>query len=129
MKTPERRRVQRLVLSRPMEATICSQQVTVVDLCLSGAGIVHAAPLQAGRLGRFELEAGGETISVIAEVVRCRFDKGKGGATEAAYHSGIRFHQGANDEMGAVKRLLTVLVSETLEAEKLARCVQFAASA
>lgn len=129
MKKPERREVQRLVLSPGMDATICSQPVRVVDLSLSGAGIIHPSPLQSGRLGRFELVAGGETISIIAEVVRCRLDKGRGGAAEAVYHSGIRFHQGANDELGAVKRVLTVLVSEALEAEKLARCVQFAASA
>jgi hypothetical protein len=124
----ERRRVQRYAFEVCLDGQLSAQPVKLIDLSLDGAAIIHNFALQSGRIGRFEFRLEGESVAIIAEVVRCRF-RGKSSDGFGSYQSGLRFHEGAGLKLAAVRKALTLLVTRELEEQKRSRNAAVAVSA
>jgi hypothetical protein len=109
--TNEKRRIQRVVLSTPVEANLSGFGVMLLDISSSGARVEHAFPVKAGRKMRLIFENDGSPISIECEVVRCRLQKSSISPGKIAYQTGLRFSDPAEEGRGEIRKLIADLVT------------------
>lgn len=120
MKRQERRRKQRVQLTRGMFAWYGATPTIILDITDGGARIEHFVRLDVGRRGRFRLEWRDKPVTVEATVVSCRvhrFSSGDDGMT--VYQSGLYFSEYIDDAAGALRDLVATHVARSL-AEQVA---------
>jgi hypothetical protein len=116
----ERRKKQRIQLTRGMIARYGSTPAVVLDITDAGARIEHFSRLEVGRRARFRLEWGEKVIEAEATVVACRlhrFAHGDDGVT--VYQSGLSFSQYVGDAAAALREFVAQHVARSL-AEQVA---------
>lgn len=117
---PERRKKQRIQLTRGIIARLGTLGVIILDLTDSGARVEHFTRLDIGKRARFRFEWEGCEIAVDAQVMSCkvhRFAHGDSGAT--VYQSGLFFSDYAGDSLTLLKDMVAKLVGRSL-AEQVA---------
>lgn len=119
-KRSERRRKQRVQLTRGLVATFGAMSVIVIDVSDGGARIEHFRLLDVGRRARLTLEWNDKVIQVEAMVVSCkvhRFAPGEEGST--VFQSGLFFTDYFGDSSIALREMLATMVARSL-AEQVA---------
>lgn len=111
----ERRRILRICLDAPIDASIENQRVVLSDLSATGAQIEHSFPLAKGRVVVLSLDSEGDRVSIVAEVMRCNLRKKSGVIT---YASGLRFTEPKDPAMASLRNLIADVVSRDLDARK-----------
>ncbi len=117
---PERRKKQRIQLTRGMLARYGATPVIILDITDSGARIEHFVRFDVGRRARLRLEWRDNPVEVDALVVSCRihrFAHGDDGTT--VYQSGLFFHDYFEEAQNALRDLVATHVAHSL-AEQVA---------
>ncbi len=110
MNGSEKRRIQRLNLDRPIEASLSGLRVMLLDISTAGARVEHSFPMKASRQVKLDFLHDGATISLQCDIVRCRLQKsGLNGAI--VYQSGLRFSDPAEESRLTVRELVASLVN------------------
>jgi hypothetical protein len=116
----ERRRKQRVQLTRGLIARLGSMGVVIIDAHDSGARVEHFTRLDVGRKARLRFDWEGRDIEVEAVVVSCkvhRFAHGDDGTT--VYQSGLFFSEYFGDAVTHLRDMVSAFVSRSL-AEQVA---------
>ncbi len=119
-KRSERRRKQRVQLTRGLIASYGAMSVIVIDVSDGGARIEHFRRLDVGRQARLNLEWNDKVIQVDAMTVSCkvhRFAPGEDGNT--VFQSGLLFTEYVGDSSAALRDMLATMVARSL-AEQVA---------
>jgi hypothetical protein len=117
---PDRRKKQRIVLTRGIIARFGTTGAVILDITDAGTRIEHFTKLDLGRRARFRFEWQGAEIAVDAEVRSCRvhrFAHGDDGTT--VYQSGLSFTQVADESHVRLREMVATIVSRSL-AEQVA---------
>lgn len=117
---PERRKKQRILLTRGLIARFGTMGAVILDLTDVGARIEHFVRLEIGRKARFRFDWQGHEIEVEALVMSCRvhrFAHGDDGTT--VYQSGLQFSSYAGDAAAILREMVATIVSRSL-AEQVA---------
>lgn len=117
---PERRKKQRILLSRGLIARFGTTGAVILDITDAGARIEHFVRLELGRKARFRFEWLGNEVSVEAVVMSCRvhrFAHGDEGTT--VYQSGLSFAEYTGDAAAVLREMVATIVSRSL-AEQVA---------
>ncbi|HYM60612.1 MAG TPA: hypothetical protein VEZ11_06945 [Thermoanaerobaculia bacterium] len=115
----ERREFQRLRLDPPLPGSIASHDVSILEIGVLGARVLHTEPLADERVEiRFAWK--GHDVGLRCEVVRTvdvsEQTQGVGGNLE----SGMRFTAAIGDSGGALREMLAELVIREIEARRSA---------
>lgn len=110
----DKRRIQRVDLDQPIEASFTSLDVALVDLSTAGARIEHSSPMKAGRQSKLEFIFDGQSISVLCEVVRSRLQRSSLRAGEIVYQTGLRFVDPGEPSRVSVRQVVAMLVTNRL---------------
>lgn len=116
----ERRKKQRIQLTRGMIARYGATPAIILDITDAGARIEHFTKLDVGRKNRFRFDWNEKPIEVDATVVACRihrFAHGEAGAT--VYQSGLSFDEYIDDAAAMLREFVAQHVSRSL-AEQVA---------
>ncbi|HSP17507.1 MAG TPA: hypothetical protein VLV78_22370 [Thermoanaerobaculia bacterium] len=116
----ERRKKQRIQLTRGVLARYGATPVIILDITDAGARIEHFVRFDVGRRSRLRLEWREKPLEVDALVVSCRvhrFAHGEEGTT--VYQSGLFFHEYIEDALNALRDLVATHVAHSL-AEQVA---------
>jgi hypothetical protein len=116
----ERRKKQRIQLTRGIIARLGTLGVVILDITDAGARIEHFTRLDVGKRARFRFEWEDKDIQTEAVVVSCklhRFAHGDDGAT--VYQSGIFFAEYVGDSNVVLREMVAKLVARSL-AEQVA---------
>jgi hypothetical protein len=117
---PERRKKQRILLSRGLIARFGTTGAVILDITDAGARIEHFARLELGRKGRFRFEWLGAEIAVEAIVMSCRVHRfAHGDAGTTVYQSGLSFCEYIGDAATTLREMVATIVSRSL-AEQVA---------
>ena len=117
---PERRKKQRIVLTRGLIAKFGTTGAVILDITDSGARIEHFTRLELGRKARFRFEWQDTPIEVEAIVMSCRvhrFAHGDDGTT--VYQSGLSFSEYVGEAGVLLREMVATIVSRSL-AEQVA---------
>lgn len=117
---PERRKKQRIVLTRGLLARFATTGAVIVDITDAGARIEHFHRLDIGRRDRFRFAWQQSEIEVEAMVRSCRihrFAPGDDGTN--VYQSGLSFASYAGDAQSRLREMVSTIVSRSL-AEQVA---------
>jgi hypothetical protein len=112
-KGEERREFQRLRLEAPLPGTFGTDPVTIIEVGVLGARVLHDAPLTAPR-GELRFSESGSDIVMRAEVVRT-LDASQTRYTDAAFVSGLRFVAAVGESGDHLRALLSRLVVMAIE--------------
>jgi hypothetical protein len=116
----ERRKKQRIQLTRAIVARLGAMGAVILDITDAGARIEHFTRLDIGKRSRLRFEWQGRAIEVEANVVSCkihRFAHGDDGAT--VYQSGLMFTDYEGNALTTLRELVSTTVSRSL-AEQVA---------
>jgi hypothetical protein len=116
----ERRKKQRIQLTRGMLGRYGATPVIILDITDAGARIEHFVRFDVGRRARLRLEWRDKALEVDALVVSCRvhrFAHGDEGTT--VYQSGLFFHEYVDDALACLRDLVSTHVAHSL-AEQVA---------
>lgn len=119
-KRPERRRKQRIQLTRGLIATYGAMSVIVIDVSDGGARIEHFRRLDVGKKARLSMEWDHKVVQVEAMTVSCkvhRFAPGEEGST--VFQSGLFFTEYLDDSFAALREMVATMVARSL-AEQVA---------
>lgn len=119
-KRSERRRKQRIQLTRGLIASYGAMSVIVIDVSDGGARIEHFRRLDVGKRARLSLEWNDKVLQVEAMTVSCkvhRFAPGEEGST--VFQSGLFFTEYIGDSATALREMLSTMVARSL-AEQVA---------
>lgn len=108
-----RRRMERMPFRHASPALMGGHEVRLMDLSLEGAGIEHDVPFSTGRSAALELKIAGTSVRVSATIVRCRLARREQG--RLIYQSALEFRAEDSTGRGAVRELMTQLVTEEIE--------------
>lgn len=116
----ERRKKQRIQLTRGIIARFGTTGAVILDITDSGARIEHFVRLELGRKARFRFEWERDDIEVEAIVMSCRvhrFAHGDEGTT--VYQSGLSFSEYVGNAAARLREMVATIVSRSL-AEQVA---------
>jgi hypothetical protein len=116
----ERRKKQRILLTRGLIARYGTMGAVILDITDGGARIEHFVRLEIGRKARFRFEWQSREIEVEAVVMSCRvhrFAHGDDGTT--VYQSGLQFSSYVDDAAAVLREMVATIVSRSL-AEQVA---------
>src|SRR6266511_300947 len=119
-KGQERRKKQRIQLTRGIVARYGATPAVILDITDGGARIEHFVRLDVGRKARFQFDWDGKPIAVEAEVRSCRvhrFAHGEAGTT--VFQSGLYFNQFYEDSQNLLREFVATHVARSL-AEQVA---------
>jgi hypothetical protein len=108
-----RRRILRVPVEPPSAATFSSSRVTLVDISIHGAAIVHLHPFRLYRRAPLEIALSRFTLSVPSEVRGCRLIGRRSDGT-ALYRSGLRFDLSDPSTSGTINELVSELVTRMI---------------
>ena len=107
MAIPERRKVQRIRFSEPLEGRVRGRRVDILDLSTDGMSIQQPMAVKSGAAVDVEIDWNGETIRAAASVTRCTLSHyTEGPKSVPVHHSGLLF---TTIEEADAKRLLALL--------------------
>jgi hypothetical protein len=119
-KRAERRKKNRVALTRGVIARFGTLSVIMIDASETGARIEHFTRLELGKKARFRFDWKDAEIEVEAVVVGCkvhRFVHGEQGAT--VFQSGLQFVEFVDDAQETLKELVSTSIARSL-AEQVA---------
>lgn len=114
MHHPEHRTVPRFFLTPPLQAIASGRAVRVIDLCVKGARLEHAEPLERGTDIILAIRTSDHEVSVKANVLWSQLDSLQLKAGHDRYLSGIAFRSDAHgivellDELSAAKAVIRI---------------------
>lgn len=117
---PERRRKERVRLSRGLIARFGSMGAIIVDITDAGARIEHFNPLDVRKKAMFRFDWQHKSIETTAEVISSKVDRfapGEEGTT--VYQSGLQFSDHVGDSADRLRDLTSNVVDHSL-AEQVA---------
>lgn len=114
LRSEERREFQRLILSEPVSGKLGEVAVTVVEVGILGARVLHAEPLASEYL-ELTFAHDGHEIRMRCEVVRTM--KAAERVTQPL-QSGLRFRAAVDDSGDHLRSMLADLVSRELESRR-----------
>lgn len=117
---PERRKKQRIQLTRGLLARYGTTGAVILDITDAGARIEHFTFLEVGRRASFRFEWLGKKIETVAQVRSCkvhRFAHGEAGTT--VYQSGLLFLEYVGDSHAILREMVATIVARSL-AEQVA---------
>ena len=117
---PERRKKQRVKLTRGLIARFGTIGAVILDITDAGARIEHFQRLELGRKARFRFDWQGKALELEAMVMSCRvhrFAHGDDGTT--VYQSGLLFTGFADDAAARLREMVAAIVARSL-AEQVA---------
>ncbi|HVR44681.1 MAG TPA: PilZ domain-containing protein [Thermoanaerobaculia bacterium] len=121
-----RRRSERIRLSKPLVCRLETFGVVLIDISNHGARIEHYVRLQRGQERSLRLRWEGDDLILPATIVSCRVERfvpGEGGLT--VYRSGLQFINTDGTEHETIRKLTTAIVAGTL-VEQVANAKGFA---
>ena len=119
MQHDDRRRFQRLRLSKPILALAREASVLILDLGVSGAMIEHYGTSAPGERFRLSFRWQGNDVEFSCEVVRSAVMRNPGGAAaNVVSHTGVRFLEALGDSAEHLKQLMATFVGRVLAAQK-----------
>ena len=116
----ERRKYQRVVLTRPLPGRLGSARIYVIDASLIGLRIAHqgAAPPQ-GSACRVEFEWEGRLIALDCEVRRNALHKlAKSASEKSIYHAGLSIVGAIGDSDTSLRQMIAAIVARALDEQK-----------
>lgn len=123
---PNRRRAERIRLSKPFVCRLGSHGIVLIDISNYGARIEHYTRLERGSERTLRLRWNEEPVAMPAEIVSCRIERfvpGDQGLT--VYRSGLRFLQESGPEFEKIKRMTSAYRAGAL-VEQVANAKGFA---
>jgi hypothetical protein len=117
---PERRKKERVKLTRGVLARFGTVGAVILDITDSGARIEHFQRLELGRKARFRFDWQSNAVELEATVMSCRvhrFAHGDDGTT--VYQSGLAFTNVAGDAALRLREMVAAIVARSL-AEQVA---------
>ena len=119
MKHEERREFQRLLLDPPVPATLGTTPVSIMEIGVLGARVLHAAPL-AEEHSEIHFAWNGVVLAMKCSVVRTF----SGRDVHGGLQSGVRFLAALGDSGDRLREMLAELVVRALESRRGGRGVQ-----
>lgn len=119
MPPEERRGAQRLRLSKPILATMRSQNALVLDIGMNGAFVEHYGTVQPGERFRLAFRWQSEDVEFLCEVTRSNVVQTPGGdGASPVSHSGLRFVEAVGESGRRLHDLMTTFITRVLDAQK-----------
>ncbi|MGH9456143.1 MAG: PilZ domain-containing protein [Thermoanaerobaculia bacterium] len=112
---PNRRRAERIRLSRPLVCRLGTDGVVLIDVSNYGARVEHYAIFTRGHEKILRIRFGGDELAITATVVSSRLERfipGEKGLT--VYRSGLRFLEEDPQNIEKAKKLTSALLAGTL---------------
>lgn len=115
----DRRRFQRLSLSKPILAVARGNSALILDLGISGGLLEHYGTASPGERLSLSFRWMGNNVDLECEVARTEVVRQPGGdGTSAVSHTGVRFLKPAGDSAEQLKDLIATFVGRVLAAQK-----------
>ena len=116
----ERRKYQRVVMSRPLPGRLGSARVYVLDASLIGLRIAHQGSMPPpGSQCRIEFEWEGRLIELDCEVKRNALHKlAKNHGEKSIYHAGVSIAGAIGDSDAALRQMIAAIVARALDEQK-----------
>lgn len=105
----------RIRLDSPITAKIATWKVILLDLSADGARIEHSFPLARGKQVALNFEYKNESVSVICDVVRCKFERHE---DKVSYYSGLRFREVMDGKLETLRDIISDAVASDFEARR-----------
>jgi hypothetical protein len=119
MSSEDRRRFQRLRLTKPILGRARDNNVLILDLGVGGAFLEHHGTAIPGERLRLLFRWQSEDVELECEVVRSTVVRGYGSdAKSAVSHTGVRFLEAVGDSAERLKDLIATFVGRVLAAQK-----------
>jgi hypothetical protein len=119
MQPEDRRAAQRLRLSKPILATMRSQNALVLDIGMQGAFVEHYGTAEPGERVQLAFRWQGEDVEFVCEVTRSSVVQSPGGdGMNPVSHSGVRFVEPIGESDRRLHDLMTTFVTRVLDAQK-----------
>lgn len=110
--TQEKRRIPRLTLSEPLEATISECSVGLLDLSNGGARVEHEFPMKTGVKATLEFTYHGTPVRVSCVLVRTRLGRSVMKPGSFAYSTGLRFSDPTESSRETVRQIVATMSRE-----------------
>jgi hypothetical protein len=115
----DRRKFQRLRLSKPILATARGQNALVLDIGVAGAFLEHYGTAESGDKFQLSFKWKGDEVELACEVVRSFVVRERGGdGANIVSHTGVRFLEAVGDSMAKLQDLIATFVGRVLAAQK-----------
>jgi len=102
----DRRRIPRLTLQDPLEATMSDTPVGLLDLSTGGALVEHDFIVNAGRSVKLRFSHEGQEVNLTCVVVRTRLGRSALKPGSFAYSSGLRFTDPSEPSRDIVRQIV-----------------------
>lgn len=113
----ERRRLQRVRLPQPLNATVDGQRAMVVDISLHGLRLVHPDPIRA-KTCVVKTEWDGHVLAFQCTVVRTLQHRSAAFGGRMVHHSGLSITCAETESKAALRRLIEHHVERALDEQK-----------
>lgn len=115
----DRRKFQRLRLSKPILATARGQNALVLDIGMAGAFLEHYGTAETGETFNLSFRWKGDAVEFACEVVRSFIVRERGGdGANIVSHTGVRFIKAVGDSTAKLQDLIATFVGKVLAAQK-----------
>lgn len=111
----DRRKFQRLLFQEPITAQFGGSEVEIVDFSLHGARIVGLQSMPLGRNGKLRFRWMDETLTIPAEVVRCRIERQTKGASSNIYNCGLRYTEPEGEGASRLREVIADRVKRAID--------------
>lgn len=117
MESLERRRLQRVRLPQPLNATVDGERAIVVDISLHGLRVVHPDPIR-GRTCVVKAEWDGHLLAFQCTLVRTLQHRTAGFGGRMLHHSGLSITDAGRESKASLRRLIEHHVERALDEQK-----------
>lgn len=114
----DRRKFQRLKLSKPILSTARGQNALVLDIGMAGAFLEHYGKAETGETFDLTFRWKGEDVELVCEVVRSFVVREPSDRTQVVSHTGVRFLVYRGDSAAKLQDLIATFVGRVLAAQK-----------
>jgi hypothetical protein len=112
LKRVERRKIHRIRLQSPIQGSIGSAPVMIVDLSAGGIGIAHSHPLRPGRVAPLLFATGERRYEMNFEIIRCQLTRRDLSGGDALYYSCLRLRSANPADGEALRALVAALLHQ-----------------
>ncbi|HEX8171243.1 MAG TPA: PilZ domain-containing protein [Thermoanaerobaculia bacterium] len=117
--TDERRRTQRLKLSKPILATARGANALVLDIGMSGAFLEHYGTATPGEEFHLSFRWQSDDVEFVCSVAHTRVVRAPAGdGSSALSHTGVRFLEPVGDSRERLHHLMATFIARVLDAQK-----------
>jgi len=119
MVVDDRRRFQRLRLSKPILGRMRDQNALILDIGMNGAFIEHYGPATPGERFNLTFRWMAQDVEFVCEVARTSIVRSPGGDRESEVsHTGVHFVEPVGDSEQRLQDLIATFVGRVLAAQK-----------